>query len=129
MASRTLQKLDWNNSELIRGDVSTEIKKLKESAGPEIQVHGSGSLIQTLLRNDLVDEFWLKIFPVTLGKGKRLFAEGTIPAGLRLLESEITPNGVIVAKHARAGEVKIGDAQLESPSAAELERRRKLSDE
>ena len=129
VASRTMQKLDWNNSELIKGDVAAQVKKLKESAGPEIQVHGSGDLIQTLLRNDLVDEFWLKIFPVTLGKGKRLFAEGAIPAGFKLLESEITPNGVIVAKYGRDGDVKIGNAKLATPTAAELDRRNKLSNE
>ena len=97
VASKTLTKLDWNNSELIKGDVWNEIKKIKEQDGPEIQVHGSGNLIQMLLKHDLVDELWLKVFPITLGVGKRLFAEGTIPAGFKLLESEISPSGVIIA--------------------------------
>ncbi len=82
VVSKTLSKLDWNNSTLITGNVLNEIKKLKKQDGPEIQVHGSSNLIQTLLKNDLVDEFRLKIFPVTIGKGKRLFGNGTIPASL-----------------------------------------------
>jgi dihydrofolate reductase len=68
VASKTLSKLDWSNSELIRGDVAKEVKKLKEQDGPDLQVHGSGDLIQTLLKHDLIDELWLKIFPITLGK-------------------------------------------------------------
>ena len=97
VASKTLTKLNWSNSELIKGDVGKEVKKLKDQDGPEIQVHGSGDLIQTLLKHELVDELWLKIFPITLGVGKRLFAEGTIPVGYKILESEISPNGVIAA--------------------------------
>lgn len=112
VASKTLRKLDWSNSELLKGDVPKEIRKLKEQDGPDIQVHGSGNLIQTLLKHDLVDEFWLKTFPVTLGRGKRLFADGTIPAGLKLLESQISPSGVILAQYARAGEVKTGSFAL-----------------
>ena len=129
VASKTLKKLDWSNSELIKGDVAKEVKKLKEQDGPEIQVHGSGNLIQTLLKHDLVDEVWLKIFPITLGRGKRLFAEGTIPGGFKLLESEISPSGVIVASYARAGEVKTGSFALEVPTAAELARRKRLKEE
>jgi dihydrofolate reductase len=94
VALKTLQQLTWNNSELINGDVATEVRRLKALDGPQIQVHGSGNLIQTLLQNDLVEEFWLKIFPITLGKGKRLFANGTIAADsgswnprFRLMES------------------------------------------
>jgi dihydrofolate reductase len=119
VASRTLEKLDWSNSELIRGDVAEEVKKLKEQDGPEIQVHGSGNLIQTLLNHDLVDELRLKIFPITLGRGKRLFAEGTIPVGFKLLESETSPRGVIVATYLREGEVKTGSFALEPPTEAE----------
>jgi len=120
VASKTLLKLDWSNSELIKGDVAQEVKKLKEQNGPEIQVHGSGNLIQTLLKHDLVDELWLKIFPITLGKGKRLFAEGTIPAGFKLLASEISPSGVIVASYMRAGEVRTGSFALEVPLRRKL---------
>jgi dihydrofolate reductase len=129
VASKKLTKLDWNNSELIKGDIWNEIKKIKEQDGPEIQVHGSGNLIQMLLKHDLVDELWLKVFPITLGAGKRLFAEGTIPAGFKLLESEILPSGVIIASYERAGEVKTGSLGLETPSEAELARRKRLKEE
>ena len=129
VASKTLKKLDWSNSELIKGDVAKEVKKLKEQDGPEIQVHGSGNLIQTLLKHDLVDELWLKIFPITLGRGKRLFAEGTIPVGFKLLESETSPAGVIIATYMRAGEVKTGSFEFEVPTEAELARRKRLKEE
>jgi dihydrofolate reductase len=128
VASKTLKKLDWSNSELITGDVAKEVKKLKEQDGPEIQVHGSSGLIQTLLKHDLVDELLLKIFPVTLGRGKRLFGEGTIPAGFKLYKSGISPSGVIVASYARAGEVRTGSFALEVPTEAELARRKKLKE-
>jgi dihydrofolate reductase len=129
VASKTLIKLDWSNSELIKGDVAKEVKRLKEQDGSQIQIHGSGGLIQTLLKHDLVDELWLKIFPITLGRGKRLFAEGTIPVGFKLLESEISPSGVIVARYVRAGEVKTGSFALEVPTEAELARRKRLKEE
>lgn len=129
VASRTLTDLAWSGSELIRGDVVAEVRKLKEQNGPEIQVHGSGNLIQTLLKHDLVDELWLKIFPVTLGRGKRLFAEGTIPAGFKLLACESSPGGVIIASYARAGEVRAGSFAFEPPTEAELARRRRLKEE
>ena len=128
VASKTLTKLDWNNSELINGDVPEGIKRIKEQDGLEIQVHGSSNLVQTLLKHDLVDELWLKIFPVTLGTGKRLFAEGTIPAGFKLLESGISPSGVIIANYERSGEVKMGSFGLETPSEAELARRKRLKE-
>jgi dihydrofolate reductase len=100
--------LPWKGSELITGDVVTKLKELRASDGPMLQVHGSGNLIQTLLKNDLVDELWLKTFPVTLGPGKRLFADGTMPAAFELIESKTTPAGVIFANYKRAGEVKTG---------------------
>ena len=99
---------DWKETIQIKGDVVAEIKKLKKQNGPMLQVHGSSKLIQTLLANDLVDELWLKIFPLTLGKGKRLFREGTIPAAFKLIESSTSPSGVIIASYKRAGEVKLG---------------------
>jgi dihydrofolate reductase len=108
VVSATISRLNWSNSTLIQGDIVDEIKKLKEQDGPEIQVHGSSNLIQTLLKNDLVDEFRLKIFPVTIGMGKRLFGDGTIPASFRLLESNISTTGVIVATYVRDGEIKTG---------------------
>ena len=104
--------LDWKTTVPINGDVAGKINQLKKEDGPEIQVHGSGNLIQTLLKNDLVDEFWLKTFPVALGSGKRLFAEGTMPAGFTLKESRTSPTGVIVSSYAPAGDVKIGSFEL-----------------
>lgn len=101
-------KLDWDKSVLITGDVVARLKKLKSQDGPMLQVHGSGNMIQTLLKNDLVDELWLKIFPVTLGGGKRLFDKGTIPAAFELMESKTSPKGVIFANYKRSGDVKTG---------------------
>lgn len=101
-------ELTWEKSELITGDVATRLKELKNSDGPMLQIHGSGNMIQTLLKNDLVDELWLKIFPVTLGGGKRLFAEGTAPAAFKLTDSKVTPSGVIFANYQRSSEVKTG---------------------
>ena len=96
------------NVPLKNGNVADEIKQLKQQDGPDLQVHGSGTLIQTLLQHDLIDEFWLKIFPVTLGPGKRLFGAGTIPAAYTLVASSASPVGVIVANFKRAGDVKTG---------------------
>jgi dihydrofolate reductase len=109
VASNTLTTHEWSKSVFLKSNVLVdEIKKLKQQAGPDLQVHGSGNLIQTLLKHDLIDEFWLKIFPISLGTGKRLFAEGTIPAAFKVSESKLSPNGVIVANYERAGEVKTG---------------------
>jgi len=108
VVSGSHQELTWKNSMLVTGDVVEEIKKLKAQDGPELQVYGSGNLVQTLLKNDLVDELWLKIFPITLGQGKKLFAEGTIPAAFTLTECKHSPKGVIVANYRREGEVKTG---------------------
>ena len=104
--SNTIDKSDWKNSVFLKS--VDDIKKLKNSEGSDIQVHGSGNLTQTLLRHDLVDELWLKTFPITLGMGKRLFGEGTIPAAFTLTDSLVTSNGVIFANYKRAGEVKTG---------------------
>jgi len=114
VVSTTLKKLDWNNSRLIQGDVVEEIRKLKEQNGPELQVHGSSGLIQTLLKHDLADGLLLKIFPVTLGKGKRLFGEGALPASFRLLDAKTSTTGVIVASYEREGEIKTGSFDLEN---------------
>ena len=104
--SNTMEKSGWKNSVFLK--TVADIKALRNSAGGDIQVHGSSNLIQTLLSHDLVDELWLKIFPVTLGTGKRLFGEGSFPAAFTLTESLVTPNGVIFANYKRAGEVKTG---------------------
>jgi len=108
VASHEHMKLNWEKSVLLTGDVAEQVKKLKAGDGRDLQVHGSGNFIQTLLKNDLVDEMWLKFFPVTLGSGKRLFAEGTIPAAFTLTESKTSPSGVIFASYKRGGEVKTG---------------------
>lgn len=108
VVSNTLDASDWENSVFIKGDVVEEIKKLKTQDGPDLQVWGSSKLIQTLLKHDLVDKLWLKTFPITLGSGKRLFAEGTIPAAFKLTDSKVSPSGVIIANYERAGEVKTG---------------------
>jgi dihydrofolate reductase len=104
--SRTMKKSDWKNSVFLKS--LAEIKKLKRSEGSDIKVWGSGKLIQLLLKNDLVDELWLIIHPLTLGKGKKLFDDGAIPAAFTLLESTVTPSGVIIANYKRAGKVKTG---------------------
>lgn len=104
--SKSLNKTDWNNSVILRS--ADDIKKLKNSKGGDIQVHGSGEMIQTLLKNDLADELWLKIFPVILGKGKKLFDKGAIPAAFELKETTVTPSGVIFANYKRGGDVRTG---------------------
>jgi dihydrofolate reductase len=106
VVSKTLKNPTWENTVVIKD--TTELKKLKNSDGPDLQVYGSANLVQTLMENDLVDEFWLKIFPVALGMGKRLFDKGTIPASYTLVESKSSPSGVIIATFKRAGEVKTG---------------------
>jgi dihydrofolate reductase len=108
VASHTLTTHEWRKTVFLKGNIVEEIKKLKQQDGPDLQVHGSGNLIQTLLKHDLVDEFWLKIFPVTLGMGKRLFDQGTMPASFALVESKSSPSGVMIATFKRAGEVKTG---------------------
>ncbi len=108
VVSKTLDKVDWQNSTLIKGDVVKEISKLKELDGPELQVHGSSNLLQTLLKHRLVDELYLKIVPVTIGKGKRLFGEETDPSGFKLVDSKISSTGVIIATYRQDGELKTG---------------------
>jgi dihydrofolate reductase len=111
VVSRTMKKSDplitgWKNSVLLKS--LADIKKLKNSKGPDLKIWGSSELIQLLLKNDLVDEFWLNIHPLTLGKGKKLFDKGTIPAAFTLTESTVTTTGVIMANYKRAGKVKTG---------------------
>lgn len=108
VASTTRRELEWENSTLIEGDVADGIRAIKEGDGPELQVHGSANLIQTLLAHDLVDEFRLQIFPVVFGKGKRLFDSGTVPAALEPVSSKALPSGVIIASFRRGGEPKLG---------------------
>ena len=108
VASKTLTKHEWSNTVFLKGDVPDEIRKLKQQDGLNLKVWGSGNLNQTLMKHDLIDEFWLKIYPITLGVGKRLFSEGTIPAAFTLYESKTSPSGVIIAYFKRAGEIKMG---------------------
>jgi dihydrofolate reductase len=117
VASRTLKRVEWSNSTLIPGDVAAYVADLKKGNGPEIQVHGSGNLIQTLLKNDLVDEFRLWIFPVVLGSGKRLFADGAIPGGMKLADSKTSSTSVVIGTYARAGAIKYGSFALEEPAS------------
>lgn len=106
--SKTRKKSDWKNSVFMKS--AADIKKIKKSKGPDLQVWGSGQLVQLLFKNDLVDELRLKIHPLTLGKGKKLFAGGSIPAAFKLTKSIVTPSGVIIANYSRAGSVKTGTA-------------------
>ncbi len=108
VASNTLSSHEWSKTVFLKSNAVDEIKKIKQQEGPDLQVHGSGNLIQSLLEYDLIDEFWLKIFPVTLGMGKRLFDKGTVPASFTLVDSKSSPSGVIIANFKRAGEVKTG---------------------
>src|SRR5438034_441565 len=103
-----------------------EMMEHKKQDGPEIQVHGSGNLIQTLLKNDLIDEFRVWTFPLTIGTGKRLFGEGTIPVGLKLLDCKISTTGVSIATYKGSGKIKTGSFALENPTEAELIRRKRL---
>jgi dihydrofolate reductase len=128
VASRTLDSVDWSNSTLISGDAGEGVAKLKGEPGPEIQVHGSSNLIQTLLTNDLIDEYRLWIFPVVLGEGRRLFDDGTIPRGLKLADSTTSTTGVVIATYERGGELECGSFEFDEPTDAELQRRRSLAE-
>ena len=113
VASRSRPRLEWSNSVLIEGDAAEGIAQLKKGDGPELQVHGSGNLIQTLMRHNLVDEYRLWVFPLVIGSGKRLFAEGTIPAGLKLVDSKVSTTGVVIGTYEPAGEIVTGSFALD----------------
>jgi dihydrofolate reductase len=106
-----------------------EISNLKRQEGPEIQIHGSSDLIQTLLSHDLIDDFYVWTFPLTVGRGKRLFGGGSIPAVLKLLDCKVSKTGVIIATYSRDGMIKTGSVALQTPTEAELERRKRLNQE
>jgi dihydrofolate reductase len=109
VASRSRPDLErWSNSVLIEGDAADGLAVLKKEDGPELQVHGSANLIQSLLRNNIVDEYRLWVFPVVIGSGKRLFADGTIPSGLKLVDSKVSSTGVVIGTYEPAGEIPIG---------------------
>jgi dihydrofolate reductase len=126
VASTTLGRVEWSNSTLIAGDVAEYVEALKREDGPEIQVHGSPGLIQTLLRHDLVDEYRVWTFPLVIGVGKRLFGDGTIPAALTLIDQQVTATGVTISTYRRAGDVEPGSFEFEEPTDAEIERRRRV---
>jgi dihydrofolate reductase len=128
VASRTLDTLEWENSQLLEGDVGEAVARLKEEDGPELQVHGSGDLIQTLMRHHLVDQYRVWTFPVLLGSGKRLFDGGTIPGSLGLADVTTSTTGVVMATYEPAGDIEVGSFALEEPTEAEIERRRRLED-
>jgi dihydrofolate reductase len=123
VASTTLKEVEWENSNLIEGEVPEAVRALKQEDGPELQVHGSANLIQTLLEHGLIDEFRLWVFPLVLGKGKRLFDGGTVPAGLEVVSSQTSSTGVIMATYRSGAEIKYGSFVDETPSEAERARR------
>ena len=112
VASRTLREVGWNNSHLLQGDVAAQVAKLKSQEGGEIQVHGSGALVQTLLERDLIDTLRLWLFPLTLGTGKRLFGEGTIPASFRLVDTQVVASGAVLHVYERAGGLRYGELDV-----------------
>jgi dihydrofolate reductase len=112
VASRTLRKVNWSNSFLLKGDVAGEVAKLKEQEGGEIQVHGSGNLLQTLLKRDLIDTLRIWQFPVVIGTGKRLFGDGTIPAAFRLVDTQLATTGAVLHVYERAGSLRYGEVEV-----------------
>jgi dihydrofolate reductase len=108
VVSGTLTDFEWENSRLVEGGVPDGIRALKEADGPELQVHGSANLIQSLLEHGLIDEFRLLIFPLVIGKGKRLFDGGTVPEGLELTDSKVFPNGVVKTVYRTGSELELG---------------------
>ncbi|MGV1757576.1 dihydrofolate reductase family protein [Rhizobium sp. A22-96] len=126
VATRRSGALTWNNSRSLGSDVVAAIKALKAGEGPDLLIQGSGDLIQTLLRHGLIDEFSLMIFPLVLGGGKKLFADGAVPAAMKLLRTQSSPTGVIFATYQPDGPVKTGSFALPDPSDEEIERRNQL---
>ncbi|MBK9207267.1 MAG: dihydrofolate reductase family protein [Anaerolineales bacterium] len=109
VASNTITSSEWQPSVFLSGDVAEKVAKIKQQPGPDLHVWGSSNLIQALIKHDLVDVFWLMIYPITLGSGKRLFADGTLPMAFKVTESIISPNGVIVVNYERAGAITTGN--------------------
>lgn len=120
-------KLSWQNSQTLGTDVVATVRKLKDEDGPDLLTQGSTDFLQTLLRNDLVDELYISFFPIVLGKGKKLFGDGASPAAFKLVGSKVSGSGVTVNKYVRAGEIVTGSFAFEQPTEAELARRRTLS--
>jgi dihydrofolate reductase len=129
VASHTLDKLDWVNSKLIAGDVAKGVGRLKTGDGPDLQIHGSSVLLQTLTGAQLIDEYRLWIFPLVLGSGKRLFEKGAAPQGLSLVDTKSSSTGVLINTYRPAGAVKLGSFAHATPTDAELARRKKMARE
>lgn len=129
VASRTLTTLDWHNSTLLRGDVVAAITALKGQPGPDLQIIGSGNLIQTLQAASLIDEYNVWTFPVVLGRGKRLFGEAARPLALRLVRSQVSNTGVVMSTYVPQGDIQPGSFAQAEPSEKELARRRKWASE
>lgn len=108
VASNTMTSSEWQPSVFLSGNIVEKVRQLKQQERPDLHVYGSANLVQTLMKHDLIDEFWLKIYPLTLGSGKRLFVEGTIPAAFQVTESQISPTGIIIVNYRRTGEVTTG---------------------
>ncbi|MCA1695203.1 MAG: dihydrofolate reductase family protein [Actinobacteria bacterium] len=129
VASRTMTMLHWNNSTLLHGDVVSAINALKAQPGPDLQMIGSGSLIQTLQAASLIDEYNVWTFPVVLGRGKRLFSETARPSALRLVRSHVSATGVVMSTYVPSGEIQPGSFASTEPSERELVRRKKMANE
>jgi dihydrofolate reductase len=108
VASTTMTSHEWQPSVFLGGDIAEQVSNLKQQPGPDLHVYGSANLLQTLMKHDLVDAFWLKIYPLTLGSGKRLFADGAIPAAFKVTESHVSPSGIIIVNYERAGAITTG---------------------
>ncbi|WP_217575539.1 dihydrofolate reductase family protein [Mesorhizobium sp. GbtcB19] len=124
VATHRPDSLTWENTKPLGPDIVATLRRLKQEEGPDLLIQGSGNLIQTLLANGLIDEIRLMIFPLVLGKGKRLFGDNAMPAAFKLVKSQVTSTGVIMTTYERSGEIKVGSFAQEKPSEAELERRR-----
>ena len=129
VVTSSTEPLTWKNSIAIRGNIAAEIARLKQQDGPTLLLQGSSQLIQTLLTNQLIDEFRLLIFPVVLGRGKRLFGTGAVPIALQLVDAKVSTTGVAIHTYVPAGQVRAGSFQFEKPTEAEVARRKKLKSE
>ena len=127
VASRTLKSLQWNNSSVLGGDIVSAITALKVQPGLDLQIIGSGNLIQTLQAASLIDEYNVWTYPVVLGRGKRLFENGARPGALRLVASKVSTTGVVMSTYVRAGDIQLGSLSQAEPSAKELTRRAKMA--
>ncbi|ACT92601.1 dihydrofolate reductase family protein [Dyadobacter fermentans] len=123
VATQTLKDATWQNTVLLNGDTLAQLKALKSEDGIDLQVHGSADFIQTLLRHNLIDEMNIWIFPLVIGQGKKLFANGTVPSNLKLTKHSVSSTGVIMTTYVPDGEIKVGSFALEEPTELEIKRR------